>query len=74
MQQTQTCKEMLPAIGARVLVEFEQVRIACMVRDVKNSYGRVRLLVEPIYGAGEQWIEMARVYHSASLETLEVKR
>ena len=42
-----TAKEMLPAIGAGVSVQFEEIRILCTVKDVKHVYGRPRLLVVP---------------------------
>jgi hypothetical protein len=56
-----TCKEMSPAIGQTVLVRFEEILINCTVRNVKSSYGRTRLLVSPMSGSGEQWVELPRV-------------
>lgn len=56
-----TCNDMIPAIGARVSAKFEDLRITCTVLNVKSSYGRVRLLVSPMSGTGEQWIEMSRI-------------
>ena len=58
---TATCTAMMPAIGASVIVRFEQLHIGCTVKDVKNSYGQPRLLVVPLTGTGEQWVEMGRV-------------
>lgn len=56
-----TAREMLPAIGQTVLVRFEEILINCTVRNVKSSYGRTRLLVSPMSGSGEQWVELPRV-------------
>ncbi len=56
-----TAKQMLPAIGQTVLVRCEQMQVACLVMDVKNSYGQVRLYVIPVAGNTGQWIEMGRV-------------
>lgn len=56
-----TYHDMTPAIGQRVSVNFESVRVTCSVRNVKSSYGRVRLLVAPEFGSGEQWVEMSRL-------------
>jgi len=56
-----TAKQMLPALGAAVLVTFESVTVECEVIDVKNSYGKPRLLISPVSGSGEQWVELGRV-------------
>ena len=56
-----TALDMLPAIGATVLVRFENLSILCTVKNVKNSWGKPRLLIAPVAGEGEQWIELGRV-------------
>jgi hypothetical protein len=56
-----TALGMLPAIGAHVFVRFESLHVECWVKDVKNSYGQARLLVKPVTGTGEQWVEMRRI-------------
>ena len=56
-----TCLDMQPAIGASVSVRFEDLTIACTVRNVKNSWGKPRLLVTPVSGSGGQWVELTRV-------------
>jgi hypothetical protein len=56
-----TTTEMLPAIGAPVLVTYEDIRIQATVVNVKQSYGRARLLIRPTAGTGEQWVELPRV-------------
>ena len=57
----QTVRELTPALGATVLVRFEDLTIECNVADVKNSWGKVRLLVEPLAGKGQQWVELGRL-------------
>lgn len=65
-----TYNDMTPAVGQRVSVRFEELRITCSVRNVKSSYGRVRLLVAPESGSGEQWVEMSRLnLPTTALET-----
>jgi hypothetical protein len=61
MSTPKTAAEMAIAIGSTILVQCESIRVACIVKDAKNSWGRVRLLVTPLQGAGEQWVEMGRV-------------
>ena len=56
-----TCNEMVPAVGTVVMVSFESVNVACSVVDVKESWGRPRLLVAPMKGNGQQWVEMGRI-------------
>jgi hypothetical protein len=61
-----TCLAMQPAIGAWVRVHFESIEVECEVVDVKNSWGKARLYVKPIAGAGAQWVEMGRIAAVAS--------
>ena len=61
-----TALDMFPAIGTRVLVRFECLQIDCTVANVKERWGQPRLLVRPITGSGEQWVEMGRVTRTAS--------
>lgn len=56
-----TAKQMQVAIGARINVRCESMQIECIVEDVKNSWGQARLLVRPVAGTGQQWVEMSRV-------------
>jgi hypothetical protein len=57
----QTVRELTPAIGERIYVRFEQLTIDCTVVDAKNSWGQVRLLIQPVTGTGQQWVEMGRI-------------
>jgi hypothetical protein len=56
-----TARELTPAIGQQVHVAFEQLTVLCTVLDAKNSWGKVRLLVQPVAGRGQQWIELQRL-------------
>jgi hypothetical protein len=56
-----TALDMIPAIGARVSVRFESIQIEATVKNVKNSWGQPRLLIAPVSGSGEQWVELGRV-------------
>ncbi len=56
-----TCNEMLPAIGATVLIACDSLNVACTVADVKTAWGRPRLLVRPLAGNGEMWVELSRI-------------
>lgn len=56
-----TAKQMIPAIGQCISARFEELAVECTVQDVKQSYGRVRLLVAPVSGTGNQWIELQRI-------------
>jgi hypothetical protein len=62
-QQTNrnTVRELTPAIGESVYVQFESLAILATVVDAKNSWGKVRLLIRPAMGVGEQWIELSRL-------------
>ena len=57
----QTVRDLTPAIGTTVGVRFESLIIDAVVVDAKNSWGKVRLLVRPAAGVGEQWIELNRL-------------
>lgn len=56
-----TARQLAPAIGATVTVRCEQLHIRCLVKDAKNAYGQVRILVMPVAGEGEQWVELSRL-------------
>jgi hypothetical protein len=68
-QTTQrTVRQLTPAVGASVRVRFEDLTIECKVMDAKNSYGKVRLLVQPVAGTGLQWIELGRLVAAESAQ------
>ena len=56
-----TAAKMAVAIGQIVNVRVEAFTIPMTVKDVKSSYGNIRLEVEPLSGTGRAWIELSRV-------------
>ena len=56
-----TTLQMVPGIGHVVGVRVEGWSIPMQVKDVKSVWGKVRLLVEPVQGKGEAWIELTRL-------------
>lgn len=56
-----TATQMIPAVGTDCAVRFETIEIKCRVLDVKTAWGKVRLLITPFVGRGEQWVELNRV-------------
>lgn len=48
-------------IGKRGLVRLGTMQFAIIVRDVKSSYGVVRLLCEPENGTGKEWKDITSV-------------
>lgn len=56
-----TTRELLPALGEKVSVRFEDLAIECIVLDAKTSWGKPRLQVRPVTGQGRQWIELSRL-------------
>jgi hypothetical protein len=68
-----TANEMIPAVGAHVVVAFEQVQVACTVLDVKTSWGKPRLLIAPLSGDGSQWIELSRLTRAGISKWKEIR-
>ena len=52
---------MIVAVGETVLLLSEGLEIACKVIDVKASWGKNRLLITPLAGNGERWVELTSV-------------
>ena len=48
-------------IGKSGLLRCEYLSIDISVADAKRSYGRTLLLVRPVAGTGEQWVEENRI-------------
>lgn len=70
MNIANTALEMLPAVGQLVAVRCDLGAVTCKVLDVKNSYGRNRLLVVPVAGSGQVWVDISRVSKLESQLTL----
>lgn len=63
-----TVKEMTQIIAKQVigkvgLVKTGGLEVAVWVRDAKQSYGSTRVLVAPVAGRGETWVDLTRVYN-----------
>jgi len=61
MSSPSTVRELSPAVGSVVLVRLETLSAWCRVLDAKSSYGKPRLLVTPVNGCGEAWVELHRI-------------
>ena len=48
-------------IGRSGVLRCEYLSIDITVADAKRSYGRTLLLVRPVAGTGEQWVEESRI-------------
>ena len=48
-------------IGKSGVLRCEYLTIEITVVDAKRSYGRTLLLVRPVAGTGEQWVEEGRI-------------
>lgn len=44
-------------IGAQGSITVGELHIDVRVLDVKQSYGKVRYLIQPVAGSGQQWME-----------------
>jgi hypothetical protein len=51
-------KELLEKwLNKKVHVYLGGLKIAVVILDIKNSYGRTRYQVSPVTGTGEIWVE-----------------
>ena len=48
-------------LGKTGMLRCEYLSVNVTIADAKRSYGRTLLLVRPVAGSGEQWVEEARV-------------
>jgi hypothetical protein len=48
-------------IGKSGVLRCEYLSVDITVADAKRSYGRTLLLVRPVSGTGEQWVEESRI-------------
>jgi hypothetical protein len=70
---THTAKMMGAAIGQEVNVRSEGWIIPMLVVDVKSAWGAVRLLVCPLRGSGEAWVDLSRCVRTTET-SMEVAR
>ena len=55
-------------IGKIGALRCEYLSVNISVADAKRSYGRTLLLVRPVSGAGEQWVEEGRIRWTAEAD------
>ena len=48
-------------LGKTGVLRCEYLSVDVTIADAKRSYGRTLLLVRPVAGSGEQWVEENRV-------------
>jgi hypothetical protein len=56
-----TAVQMAMAVGQQVYFVNGSFRFLCTVKDIKMAYGQMRLLISPLAGTGEQWVEFSRL-------------
>ena len=51
-----------PAVGSTVLICHDTMYFQCTVKETRTAEGGFFfLLVTPVVGSGEQWVELSRV-------------
>lgn len=56
-----TVNTMQSAIGKSAQFRSESLRFQVAIIDAKSAYGKIRLLIKPSNGTGEQWVEESRL-------------
>ena len=56
-------------IGKSGVLRCEYLSIDITVADAKRSYGRTLLLVRPVAGTGEQWVEENRIRWAEDMDS-----
>lgn len=60
-----TIREMADLLNSEhVVVRLEKLDVACKVKDIREVWNRVDVLVTPVNGSGEQWVSMERIIQS----------
>jgi len=55
-------KQTAAAIGKEALLLSEKsFQIPVKIISLKEAYGRLRLLVSPVGGIGEEWVDVSRI-------------
>jgi len=57
MKQPTNAAELVRTVGDVVAVPMGEMEVYCRVEDAKSSYGRHRILVKPVVGNDETWVE-----------------
>lgn len=50
--------EVLPV---RLSIGKDALSVECRILDIKQSYGNVRVLIEPVRGSGSVWVDISRL-------------
>jgi hypothetical protein len=53
--------ELQELINRRVYLPVAGIDVECVVKNAKASYGKIRLLILPIRGKGETWVNASSV-------------
>lgn len=56
-----TAQELAAYVGKSATLESEGVSIPVTIKDARESYGRIDVLVSPTQGEGETWVDVKRV-------------
>lgn len=62
-----TARDLIDAIKrrtggtARGLIDLDGLTVAVRILDARRNFGRNDVLVTPVTGSGERWIDLARV-------------
>ena len=56
-----TTKELASYIGKPALLTVERLKVLVTVKDCKQAFGRLDLLVCPVGGEGLQWVSAERL-------------
>lgn len=54
-----TAVGMIVAVGQQVTLRVNTLHVECKVLDVKHVWGKERVLITPVSGGGEQWVELS---------------
>jgi hypothetical protein len=57
---SETAASMIVLVGRTTQVRFEKISVLCNVIDSRSQWGRTDILVEPVGGSGQQWVERSR--------------
>ena len=62
---TMTIREMAGLLNSdHVVVRLEKLTVVCKVKDMREAWNRVDVLITPVNGGGEQWVSVDRVIQS----------
>jgi len=53
--------ELNKLINQQVKVSIEGLSVSCIIVDAKSTFGHTRVLVRPVKGSGEAWVDISKV-------------